>query len=152
MKNNQKEKHIVKRANRYFDLRGTVYVVIASRGDVIKAMPLKKDSIVEVWNKDEFLMDLNLLRFTHIPHPPINRVNVSEHLLEYQFNLLGKTMSNTIEETKWKEEWKLSKKQKEMFKSYALGVLKKVFRFNTSKARETLTFFEQNFGLPSYDS
>jgi len=125
--------------------------VIASRGDVIKAMPLKKDSIVEVWDRDEFLMSLNLLLLTHIPHPPINRINVSEHLLEYQFNLLGKTMSNTIEETNWKEEWKLSKKQKEMFKSYALGVLKKVFRFNTSKARETLTFFEQNFGLLTHD-
>ena len=67
--------------------------------------------------------------------------------MEYQFNIIGRTIANTVTETEWKKEWKLTKKQKEIFKSYALGILKKVFRFNGAKARETYEFFDKNFGL-----
>ena len=135
------------RGSRYFDLYGTVHVVIYSKSDMIKLMPIKKNAMIDVWDVDEFKNQVMLLKFTNVPHPPINRENVSEHLLEYQFNILGKTMANTVTETEWKKEWKMTKKQKEIFKSYALGVLKKVFKFNGTKARETYEFFDKNFGL-----
>ncbi len=135
------------RGSRYFDLSGVVHVVIYSKPDVIKLMPLKDNAMVDVWEVDEFKNQVRLLKFIYVPHPPINRTNVSEHLLEYQFNIIGKTMANTVTEQAWKKEWKLTKKQKEMFKSYALGILKKVFRFNGAKARETYEFFDKNFGL-----
>lgn len=141
------EKGRIKKGYRYYDLKGIVYVVIHSRGDVIKLMPIKENALIEVWEKSEFMLNINMLKFIYIPHPPINRKNVSEHLLEYQFNLIGKTMANTISFPNWKDEWKMTEKQKEMFKAYAIGVLKKVFRFNTSKARDTYEFFESNFGL-----
>lgn len=137
----------IKRGNRYFDLHGVMYVVVYSKPDVIKLMPIKENAVIDVWEVDEFKNQVLLLKFTNVPHPPITRENVSEHLLEYQFNILGKTMVNTIAETEWKTKWKLTKKQKEVFKLYALGVLKKVFRFNGAKARETYEFFDKNFGL-----
>ena len=137
----------IKRGNRYFDLNGLMYVVIYSKPDMIKLMPIKKNAMIDVWDVDEFKNQVMLLKFTNVPHPPINRENVSEHLLEYQFNILGKTMANTVTETEWKEEWKMTKKQKEIFKSYAFGVLKKVFKFNGAKTRETYEFFDKNFGL-----
>ena len=135
------------RGSRYFDLNGIIYVIVYSAKDMVKLMPLKKDARIEVWEIEEFRNQVNLLKFTYIPHPPINRENVSEHLLEFQMNILGKTMADTIHETSWKKDWKLTHKQKTVFKSYATGVLKKVFRFNTSKARETYDFFDKNFGL-----
>jgi hypothetical protein len=137
----------IKRGSRYFDVSGIMNVVIYSKPDVIKLMPLKENAMIDVWDVDEFKNQVMLLKFTNVPHPPINRANVSEHLLEYQFNIIGKTMANTITEAEWKKEWKLTKKQKEMFKSYAVGILKKVFRFNGAKARETYEFFDKNFGL-----
>jgi hypothetical protein len=137
----------ITRGSRYFDLYGVVHVVIYSKPDVIKLMPIKDNAMIDVWDVDEFKNQVRLLKFTHVPHPPISRTNVSEHLLEYQFNIIGKTMANTVTETEWKKEWKLTKKQKEIFKSYALGILKKVFRFNGAKARETYEFFDKNFGL-----
>lgn len=137
----------IRRGARYFDLNGVIHVVIYSRKDLVKLMPIKKDAIVDVWEAEDFKNQIHLLKFTQIPHPPINRINVSEHLMEFQFNILGKTMADTIHEPNWKTEWKLNSKQKTLFKSYATGILKKVFRFNTSKARETLQFFESNFGL-----
>jgi hypothetical protein len=135
------------RGSRYFDLYGVVHVVIYSKPGTIKLMPIKENAMIDVWEVDEFKNQVRLLKFTHVPHPPINRTNVSEHLLEYQFNIIGKTMANTVTEQSWKKEWKLTKKQKEIFKSYALGILKKVFRFNGAKARETYEFFDKNFGL-----
>lgn len=137
----------INRGTRYCDLNGVIYVIVYSKPEVIKLMPIRKDAMIDVWEVSEFKKQVMILKFKHIPHPPINRENVSEHLLEYQFNMLGKTMANTIVETEWKENWKLTKKQKEMFKSYALGVLKKVFRFNGTKARETYEFFDKNFSL-----
>jgi hypothetical protein len=141
------EKDRIEKAYRYFDLKGTTYVVVYSRKDVIKLMPIKKNSIIEVWEKSEFIQRIKTLNFIYISQPPINRINVSEHLLEYQFNIIGKTMVNTVTEPNWKNEWEMNEKQKEMFKSYSLRLLKKIFRFNTSKARETYEFFENNFGL-----
>ena len=137
----------INRGSRYFDLNGVIHVVVYSKPDVIKLMPIKENAMIDVWEVDEFKNQVRLLKFINIPHPPINRINVSEHLQEYQFNLLGKTMANTLVEEDWKKTWKLTKKQKEMFKSYALGILKKVFRFNGAKARETYEFFDKNFGL-----
>lgn len=141
----------ITRGSRYFDLSGLIHVIVYSARGVVKLMPLKKNAIIEVWEIEEFEKQINFLKFTHIQHPPITRINVSEHLLEFQFNILGKTMSDTIEENLWKTEWRLSVKQKKLFKSYAMGVLKKVFRFNTSKARETYDFFDKNFGLSIID-
>lgn len=140
----------IKRGNRYFDLNGVIHVVVYSKPDIVKLMPIKENSMIDVWEVDEFKNQVKSLKFTHIPQPPINRANVSEHLLEYQFNILGKTMADTLKETEWKKTWKLTKKQKEMLKSYALGILKKVFRFNGAKARETYEFFDKNFGLLTF--
>jgi hypothetical protein len=114
----------INRGSRYFDLYGVVHVVIYSKPDTVKLMPIKKNAMIDVWDVDEFRNQVMLLKFTHVPHPPINRENVSEHLLEYQFNILGKTMANTVTETEWKKEWKMTKKQKEIFKGYSLGLLK----------------------------
>lgn len=137
----------ITRGSRYFDLSGLIHVIIYSGRGIVKLMPLKKDAMVEVWEVEEFYRQIDLLKLTHIQHPPITRINVSEHLMEFQFNILGKTMADTIHETSWKNEWKLTESQKKLFKSYSTGVLKKVFRFNTSKARETYNFFNENFGL-----
>lgn len=141
------EKILTKRGSRYFDLNGIVHVIIYSKSDVIKLMPIKENAMIDVWETDEFRNQVNFLKFINIPHPPINRENVSEHLTEYQFNIIGKTMANTLSNLSWKEEWKMTKKQKEMFKSYAFGILKKVFKYNGSKALETYDFFEKKFGL-----
>lgn len=139
------------RGSRYFDLSGMIHVIVYSSRGIVKLMPLKKNSVIEVWEIEDFKNQVDLLKFTYLEHPPINRINVSEHLLEFQFNILGKTMADTIEETEWKKEWKLNLGQKKLFRSYAMTLLKKVFRFNTSKARETYDFFDSNFGLPIID-
>jgi hypothetical protein len=138
----------IRRGERYYDLNGVIHVVIYSKTEMIKLMPLKNNSMISVWETEEFKEQIKLLKFVEIPHPPITRINVSEHLLEFQFNIIGKTMSDTTIESDWQKEWKLNTNQRHSFRSYASGILKKVFKFNTSKTKETLKFFELNFGLP----
>jgi hypothetical protein len=144
--NNKGLKVILQRGSRYYDVHFVIHTIVYSK-DVIKLMPIKPDSVIEVWDKNEFIQQVKLFKFIFIPHPKINRINVSEHLLEFQFNILGKTMFNTTQELDWKEKWKLTQNQKNLFKSYAHLILKKVFKCNSSKASETYEFFDSNFGL-----
>jgi hypothetical protein len=77
----------------------------------------------------------------------INRLNVAEHLLEYQFNLIGKTKMDAIMDETWIVGWTLTPEQYEEFRSYAIPLLKKVFKFNTNKAKDTFEWFMMQFGL-----
>lgn len=77
----------------------------------------------------------------------INRLNVAEHLLEYQFNLIGKTKMDAIMDETWIVGWSLTPEQYAQFKAYAIPVLKKVFKYNTNKAKETFEWFMMQFGL-----
>lgn len=77
----------------------------------------------------------------------INRLNIADHLLEYQFNLIGKTMADAVKDETWIVAWSLTPEQYEQFKSYAVPLLKKVFKFNKAKAEQTFQWFNVQFGL-----
>jgi len=77
----------------------------------------------------------------------INRLNVGEHLLEYQLNLIGKTKMDAIMDETWIVGWSLTPEQHAQFKSYAIPLLKKVFKCNTNKAKDTFEWFMMQFGL-----
>jgi hypothetical protein len=77
----------------------------------------------------------------------INRLNVAEHLLEYQFNLIGKTKMDAIMDETWIVGWSLTPEQYEQFRIYAVPLLKKVFKCNTNKAKQTFEWFMMQFGL-----
>jgi hypothetical protein len=79
--------------------------------------------------------------------PKINRANVSEHLVEYQLAMIGKTIEEARRTDFWYSEWTMTQAQHEEFKKYAIPLLKKVFKFNTRKAESTFQFFDFQFGL-----
>ena len=75
------------------------------------------------------------------------RANIMQHLMEYQFKMVGKTMVDTLSDDRWKFNWTLTREQYKEFEKYAIPVLKKVFRFNRSKAQKTFDWFYEHFGL-----
>lgn len=77
----------------------------------------------------------------------INRTNISNHLLEYQLNMIGKQMIDMLDDEEWYLNWTLSSLQKEEFKVYAIPLLKKVFKFNKTKAENVFNWFYEQFGL-----
>lgn len=79
--------------------------------------------------------------------PKINRANISEHLIEYQLAMIGKTIEEAKRTEFWYTDWTITEEQYEEFRKYAIPLLKKVFKFNTRKAESTFQWFNLQFGL-----
>jgi hypothetical protein len=77
----------------------------------------------------------------------INRTNITEHLIEHQLNIIGKTIKEIEEDDLWYVNNTLTEEQFEEFRRYAIPLLKKVFKFNKSKAESTFEWFNLQFGL-----
>lgn len=77
----------------------------------------------------------------------ITRMNISEHLLEYQLNLINKTTFDALRNEGWVYEWTITIEQYNHLKQYAIPLFKKVFKFNKAKAEDTFNFFYSQFGL-----
>jgi hypothetical protein len=77
----------------------------------------------------------------------VNRTNISEHLVEYQLNMVGKTMLDVEGDQEWYINNTMTQEQHEEFKRYAIPLLKKIFKFNKGRAEQTFSWFNLQFGL-----
>lgn len=77
----------------------------------------------------------------------INRSNIMKHLIEYQLDIVGKRLVDTLDDDKWYFNWTMTSEQRIEFNKYAIKTMKKVFKFNTSKAKENTNWFNNQFGL-----
>jgi hypothetical protein len=77
----------------------------------------------------------------------INRENISKHLVEYQLNMVGKTLEDTLSDDMWFFNWTMTPAEHEEFKAYAIPLLKKIFKFNKANAEKTFGWFNLQFGL-----
>jgi hypothetical protein len=77
----------------------------------------------------------------------INRENISKHLIEYQLNMVGKTLEDTLSDDMWFFNWTMTPDEHEEFKAYAIPLIKKIFKCNKSRAGQTFGWFNFQFGL-----
>jgi len=77
----------------------------------------------------------------------VNRTNITDHLIEYQLKMVGKTVDDIKEDELWYSNNTMTEEQHEEFKRYAIPLLKKIFKFNKSKAESTFGWFDLQFGL-----
>jgi hypothetical protein len=77
----------------------------------------------------------------------VNRTNISDHLIEYQLNMIGKTINDVKGDEEWYFNNTMTQEQHDEFKRYAIPLLKKIFKFNKTKAEQTFQFFDLQFGL-----
>lgn len=77
----------------------------------------------------------------------INRTNITDHLIEYQLQMIEKTISDVENDEKWYTNNTMTQEQYDEFKKYAVPLLKKVFKFNKTKAEDTFSWFILQFGL-----
>lgn len=77
----------------------------------------------------------------------INRQNITDHLIEYQLKMIGKTIDEITTDEKWYFNNTMTPEQHEEFKAYAIPLLKKVFKFNKAKAEQTFSWFDLSYGL-----
>lgn len=69
------------------------------------------------------------------------------HLMEYQLELIGKTVEEALQTPNYLKEWTLTQEQFDHFYKYSIQILKKVFKCNTNKAKSTFEWFNLGWGL-----
>jgi hypothetical protein len=135
------------KGDRFKDYIGTPCFISYIKEDIVKLSFIECHPHVEVWDKQEFLHQLKLNRFFPQPKVVVNRTNIHDHLIEYQLNMVGKTIEDAKKDDMWFHNFTMTSQQHEMFKSYAIPLLKKVFKFNKGKAEQTFQWFDLGHGL-----
>lgn len=135
------------KGNKFKNYIGDTCFIVYMRGDIIKLSYILEAPYIEVWSKEEFLKQLGMTKFFPLPKEKITRVNISEHLVEYQLNLIGKTSKQALANSNWYNEWTITENQIKFLRSYAIPLLKKIFKFNKAKAEETFLWFLLQYGL-----
>lgn len=77
----------------------------------------------------------------------VTRDNIGSHLLDYQLKIIGKTFVDMVDDDRWRFNFTLTTTEYRSFRKYALLLIKKTFRCNSSKAKDTFDWFYMNFGL-----
>lgn len=137
----------IKKGDKFKDYIGTPCFISYIKGDIIKLSFIEERPHVEVWDKKEFLAELGHSRFFPLPKEHINRTNITTHLIEYQLNMVGKTIEQARDLEDWYHQWTMTTTQFELFKAYAIPLLRKVFKFNKRKAEDTFSWFYLQYGL-----
>jgi len=141
----------LKKGDRFKNYMGKDCFISYLRGDVVKLSYICNDPYVEVWDKKELLSEIDGFRFHPQPENKVNRNNISDHLIEYELNIVGRTVDEVKSDEKWYQNNTMTTKQHEMFKSYAIPLMKKVFKFNKKKAEQTFAWFDLMYGLKIKD-
>ena len=77
----------------------------------------------------------------------VNRDNITRHLIEYQLEMVGKSMLDTLDDDNWYFNITMTSEQHKEFRGYAISLLKKIFKFNKRRAEQTFDWFNLQFGL-----
>lgn len=138
---------IIKKGDKFKDYMGTPCFISYIKGDIIKLSFIEERPHVEVWDKAEFLDEVRGNRFFPQPKETVNRTNIQTHLIEYQLNMVGKTIEQARELEDWYQQWTMTSVQHDLFKAYAIPLLRKIFKFNKRKAEDTFSWFNLQYGL-----
>ena len=137
----------LKKGDRFRNYIGELCFVCYMYKDVIKLSYITENPWIEVYDKNEFVSDVENNRFFPEPKIKITRLNIAEHLVEYQLNMIGKTTEEAKKDDMWYLNWTFTQRQYDLFRGYAIPLIKKVFKCNTKKAEETFSWFNLQFGL-----
>jgi len=137
----------LKKGDRFRNYIGELCFICYMYKDVVKLSYIAKTPWIEVYDKNEFISDVKNNRFFPEPNIKITRLNIAEHLVEYQLNMIGKTTEEAKKDDMWYLNWTFTQRQYDLFRGYAIPLIKKVFKCNTKKAEETFSWFNLQFGL-----
>ena len=137
----------LKKGDRFLNSLGKPFFISYLDRGILKLTYLGDNSYTEPWGRKEFLEEVKNNRFFPQPKPQIRRENITAHLLEYQLNMIGKTMEEAKKDEFWFTNWTFTTQQYELFRDYAIPLIKKTFRCNTKKATQTFDWFNLQFGL-----
>ena len=77
----------------------------------------------------------------------INRINITTHLVEYELEMVGKTLVDAFNDDRWRFKFTMTRNQYVQYHSYVIPLLKKTFKVRKSKAEGIFEWYWQQFGL-----
>jgi hypothetical protein len=77
----------------------------------------------------------------------ITRDNIIRHLVEYELNMVGKTMMDTFNDDKWYFNITMTREQFVEFKLYAVKLIRKTFKCNKLNGEARFDSFNLSLGL-----
>jgi hypothetical protein len=77
----------------------------------------------------------------------ITRDNITKHLVEYQLQMVGKTLLDTLDDDNWYFNITMTQTEYEEFRKYAIKLIRKTFRCNRLRGESTFDWFNLQFGL-----
>jgi hypothetical protein len=77
----------------------------------------------------------------------ITRDNITKHLVEYQLQMVGKTLLDTLDDDNWYFNITMTQTEYEEFRKYAVKLIRKTFRCNKLRGESTFDWFNMQFGL-----
>lgn len=77
----------------------------------------------------------------------IKREDMAMHLVEYQLNMVGKTLEDAKADQMWYYNITMNQQQFLQFRKYALFQIQKTYRCNKNRAQATFDWFNLQFGL-----
>ena len=77
----------------------------------------------------------------------ITKQNLGDHLILYQLAMVGKKLSDILDDPEWYRNNTMTQEQFEEFKAYAILLIKKVHRCSQTRAVGYFAWFNLSYGL-----
>ena len=77
----------------------------------------------------------------------ITRDNINKHLVEYELEMVGKTLMHTFIDDKWYFNITMTREQHVQFKAYAVALIRKTFKCNKVNGETRFNAFNEALGL-----
>ncbi len=138
----------LKKGDRFiYSISGSQCFISNIKGRDVRLSFINKAVTPQIWDRGDFEQAIKMSTFISVPITKINRENLTLHLVEYELNMVGKTLEEAEKSSKWYSENSMTEEQYEMFKGYAIPLIKKVFKCSKKKAEDTFRWFDLMYGL-----
>lgn len=80
-------------------------------------------------------------------YPKVTRENIEKYLLEYQLEIIGKHLVDTLDDDLWYFNFTMTRVQRDEFRKHAIKTIQRVLKCNRGKAYDIFDHFVGNLGL-----
>lgn len=133
--------------DRFINQRGEECLLVYSNKEFVRLQVLSSPPYLQVYPLDEFISLVERSLMFKLRRKILNRENLSTHLSEFQLALAGKKPIDMIMENKKFYDYQIMKEEYEVFKVYAIAMMKKVYKCNRKIAEENFDWFYKRFGM-----
>lgn len=131
----------------FINQKGEECLLVYANKELVRLQVLSSPSYLQVYPRDEFVSLIDRLLIIKLKRKPLTRENLPRHLGEFQLALAGKRPIDMIIEGKQFDDYEIKKEEYEIFRVYAIAMMKKVHKCNRKIAEENFYFFYHRFGL-----